>query len=63
MTTDSTILFANDSKIGDTVREHLGPSVKIQPYESFLPYLKELSSGLEKADKPVSLKRSSDKHR
>lgn len=51
---DSAILFVNDSQIDDSVRKHLGPSVKIQPYESFFSYLKELSSGLERAPKPVS---------
>ena len=57
MTAKSAILFVNDSQIDDLVRKHLGPSVEIKPYESFFPYLKELSSGLEKGPKPVSLKR------
>lgn len=55
---DSAVLFVNDSQIDDAVRNHLGPSVKIQPYESFFPYLKELSSGLEKTSKPVSSRRA-----
>ena len=57
VTADSATLFVNDSQIDDAVRKHLGSSVKIQSYESFFPYLKELSSGLEKAPKPVSLRR------
>lgn len=51
---DSVVLFVEGSQIDDPVRKHLGPSVKIRSYESFFPYLKELSSGLEKAPKPVS---------
>ena len=57
VTAESAILFVNGSQIDDAVRKHLGSSVKIQPYESFFPYLKELGSGLEKAPKPVSLRR------
>ena len=57
VTADSAILFVNDSQIDEAVRKHLGSSVKIQSYESFFPYLKELSSGLEKAPKPVSFRR------
>lgn len=57
VTADSAILFVNDSQIDDSVRKHLGPSVEIQSYESLFPYLKELSSTLEKAPKPVSLRR------
>jgi hypothetical protein len=57
VTTDSAVLFVKDSQIDDSVRKHLGPSVKIQPYESLFSYLKELSSGLEKAPKPVSSRR------
>ena len=56
VTMDSVTLFVEGSQIDDPVRKHLGPSVKIQSYESFFPYLKELSSGLEKAPKPVSLR-------
>jgi hypothetical protein len=59
VTADSAILFVNDSQVDDTVRKHLGPSVKIQPHESFFPYLKELSSDFEKARKPVSSRRFS----
>jgi len=55
VTADSAILFVNDSQIDEAVRKHLGSSVKIKSYESFFPYLKDLSSGLEKAPKPVSL--------
>lgn len=54
VTADSAILFVHDSQIDGVVRQHLGPSVKIQPYDSFFPYLKELGSGLEKTSKPVS---------
>ena len=56
VTADSAILFVHDSQIDDAVREHLGPSVEIQSYESFFSYLKELSSGLESTSKPVSLR-------
>lgn len=59
VTADSAILFVHDSQIDDAVRKHLGPSVKIQPYESFLPYLEELSCSLKKTPKPVSLRRLS----
>lgn len=59
MTADSATIFVHDSQIDETVREHLGPSVKIQPYESFFPYLTELSSNLENTSKPVSLGRFS----
>ncbi|KAF9788041.1 Creatinase/aminopeptidase [Thelephora terrestris] len=52
VTAESAILFAHESQIDDIVREHLGPTVKIQPYESFFPYLRELSSGFEKSSKP-----------
>ena len=55
VTIDSAVLFVNDSQVDDSARKHLGPSVNIQSYESFFPYLKELSSSLEKAPKPVSL--------
>ena len=54
VTRDSAVLFVEGFQIDDPVRKHLGPSVKIQSYGSFFPYLKELSSGLEKAPKPVS---------
>ena len=56
VTADSAILFVHDSQIDGAVLEHLGPSVKIKSYESFFPYLKELSSSLEKPSKPVSLR-------
>lgn len=59
VTVDSAILFVNDSQIDGSVRKHLNPSVEIQPYELFFPYLKELSSSLEKASKPVSSRRFS----
>ena len=55
MTADSSILFVHDSQIDEEVRNHLGSTVEIQPYESFFSYLKELSSGLGKESKPVSL--------
>lgn len=55
VTADSAVLFVHDSQIDDDVRKHLGPSVTIQPYESFFPYLKELCSSLTKTPRPQVL--------
>ncbi|EJD05517.1 Creatinase/aminopeptidase [Fomitiporia mediterranea MF3/22] len=46
LTLDKTVLFIDKAQVGDDVRDHLGSSVELQPYESIFDYLKELSSTL-----------------
>lgn len=43
VTRDSAVLFINEMQVDDEVKAHLGQEVLIQPYESFLTYLKGLT--------------------
>ena len=52
---ESATLFVDSAQIDDAVRKHLGPEVKIQPYDSFLPYLKSLADSLEFKEDAVRL--------
>ncbi|KAH8116027.1 Creatinase/aminopeptidase [Phellopilus nigrolimitatus] len=46
VTLDKAVLFVDSEQITDPVRAHLGKDVEIQPYDSILSYLKELSNTL-----------------
>ncbi len=39
------VLFVDEDKISDDVREHLGPDVKVKPYDGFIPALGKLGKG------------------
>ncbi|KAF8267982.1 Creatinase/aminopeptidase [Lactarius quietus] len=47
VTADSAILFVNPEQVGQDVRAQLGQEVQLRPYDAFIPYLKELGSGLQ----------------
>jgi Xaa-Pro aminopeptidase len=46
VTHESAILFVDPAQIDDAVRDHLGPKVEIQSYDSVFPYLKGLAGSL-----------------
>ncbi|KAH7910665.1 peptidase M24, structural domain-containing protein [Hygrophoropsis aurantiaca] len=56
VTQDSALLFIDESQIDEEVRANLGPEVEIRPYESFLSYLRELSTTIDASkETPVLL--------
>lgn len=46
ITLDACTLYVHDSQVGDDVRQHLGTSVQIRPYEAFYDDLKALDMQL-----------------
>jgi Xaa-Pro aminopeptidase len=55
ITHDSITLFVDPAQIDDVVRNHLGPEVDIQPYDSFFQFLEGLGDKLGLKKDAVSL--------
>ncbi|KAH9000975.1 hypothetical protein EDB86DRAFT_2827843 [Lactarius hatsudake] len=47
LTTDNTILFVDPEQVSQDVRAQLGQEVQLRPYDTFIPYLKELGADLQ----------------
>jgi hypothetical protein len=47
VTQDNVILFVDGDKLDDDTRKCLGNTVDVKPYDSFFPYLKDISVTLE----------------
>jgi Xaa-Pro aminopeptidase len=47
VTADSTTLFLDPAQISEDVRSYLGQDVQLRPYDTFIPYLKDLGADLQ----------------
>ena len=53
VTHEKSVLFIDSHQLDEDVRQHLGPSVEVQPYESVLEYLRHLSNSLNLSKEKV----------